>query len=45
MGPAVGYDVARLVLDGTPTATQFSYVRFEAARAARRKAAGKRTHS
>jgi glycine/D-amino acid oxidase-like deaminating enzyme len=45
MGPAVGDDMARLVLDGTPTATQFSYGRFETARAARRKAALKRTHS
>jgi glycine/D-amino acid oxidase-like deaminating enzyme len=45
MGPAVGDDVAGLILDRMPTAPQFSYAHFEAARTARRKAAGKRTHS
>ena len=45
MGPAIGDEVANLVLDGTPTAPRFSYPSFEAARIARRKMPGERTHS
>ena len=45
MGPAIGDEVAGLVLDRTPTATQFSYAHFETGRTARRKAGGKRAHS
>jgi glycine/D-amino acid oxidase-like deaminating enzyme len=46
MGPALGEDMAGLVLDGATTPARFSYAHFEAGRAMRRKkGAGKRTHS